>query len=1141
MVSAKICLFSFWCVRAIFVAAPRFTHIHTVFCNMMKFTIASLTVFRASAAALVRAGHERFFSNLSNLHQLRALGLVWLCAFCAGVLGAQPESAASLLAQEKGRLLFMENRGQVLDQHGRAKSDILFLAKGGGLKVGLRANGISYQFEKANAKKAAVKPQEGLSRRPGSDVGAVESVASYRLDMYLEGANPSPEVLRETSGGYEENYYNIPSAPDGITGVKSWTRIRLKEVYPGIDWVIYSQEGKMKYDFEVRPGADPSRIRMRYAGGVAMRLGENGALTVTTPLGELTEQAPVSFQDGREIPSRFVLKGGVLSLGFTGYNPSRPLVVDPALIWGTYYGGAGRDLGFATATDASGNVYLAGETWSGTGIAAGGHQNSIGAEGDAFLVKFDASGVRLWGTYYGGAGFDIGYSTAIDASGNVYLAGRTVSTTGIAAGGHQNTYGGDNDAFLVKFNASGVRLWGTYCGGTGNDWGYSTATDGNGNVYLAGQTTSSAGIAAGGYQNTFSGSNDAFLVKFNASGVWQWGTYYGGVGNDFGRSTAIDASGNVYLAGETWSATGIAAGGHQNSIGAEGDAFLVKFNGSGVWQWGTYYGGTDYDSGSSTSTDASGNVYLAGQTLSSTGIAAGGHQNTYGGNADAFLVKFNTSGVRQWGTYYGGGNGDTGYSTATDGNGNVYLTGYTGSATGIASGGHQNTFGGATYDAFFVKFNGAGLRQWGTYYGGEFDDIGYSTATDGIGNVYLAGNTLSSTGIASGGHQTTYGGSYDAFLAKFQGGSCAANDTQAPSISCPTGTITRSTDPGQCSAVVTYNNVTGSDNCALANGQPAWVSGGTGTTRGATTTTGTFAKGTTTVQWKATDQAGLTKTCTFRVIVSDTEAPSLTCPAPINVNTAPGQCGATVSYSAPTFTDNCAPTSGTAVRFSGPPSGSLLQAGVSNVVFQATDAASKTSRCTLTITVTDNQAPTITCPTPIAATGSGAFCTATVFYNTPTASDNCEGPLSPFLLSGLGSGSSYPTGATVNTWRAITYGGQTVECSFTVTVTCPSPAPRLLTGGGAGNLEGRMSRSDGDLALFPNPAKGEVRFSVEGMGGTSGELLVLDAMGRLVLRRPWVSGQQSGTFDVSEWTAGLYQVWLRTDREVAAKKLVVGD
>src|SRR5690606_32062305 len=119
---------------------------------------------------------------------------------------------------------------------------------------------------------------------------------------------------------------------------------------------------------------------------------------------------------------------------------------------------------------------------------------------------FNGSGTRLWGTYYGGSAYDDGVSCAADAAGNVYLAGTTTSTSAIASGGHQNSYGGgNNDAFLVKFDGNGTRLWGTYYGGSAVEYGYSCVTDATGNIYLAGYTQSASAIASGGHQNTHSG------------------------------------------------------------------------------------------------------------------------------------------------------------------------------------------------------------------------------------------------------------------------------------------------------------------------------------------------------------------------------------------------------------------------------------------------------------------------------------------------------------------------------------------------------------------------------------------------------------------------------------------------------------
>ena len=465
--------------------------------------------------------------------------------------------------------------------------------------------------------------------------------------------------------------------------------------------------------------------------------------------------------------------------------------------WGTYYTGTGQvwpngeDRGQACITDAAGNVYMVGTTNSNSDIATVGAHQTIYAGGDtiggfsgtdAFLVKFNSSGVRQWATYYGGSEWDYGTSCAIDASGNIYMIGSTSSTSGIAtAGAHETTV---NDGFLVKFNSSGVRQWGTYFEGNGN----ACTTDASGNIYIVGLTNSTSGIAtAGAHQTVMSGSGDAFLVKFNSSGVKQWGTYFGGAssgasGMEKGISCATDALGNVYMVGQTPSTSGIATTGAHQTIygGGSCDAFLVKFNSSGVMQSGTYYGGAGVDIGYSCATDATGNVYLAGDTQqeflpASSGMTTiGAHQSAYGGGySDGFLVKFDSNGLRQWGTYYGGSLLDVSFSCATDASGNVYMSGNTQSSSGIATAGAHQT---TVNDAFLVSFNSSGVRQSGTYYGG----IKNVCTSDASGNVYMTGYTQSNSDIATAGaHQTANGnnGYSDAFLVKFSGISVGINET----------------------------------------------------------------------------------------------------------------------------------------------------------------------------------------------------------------------------------------------------------------------------------------------------------------------------------------------------------------------------
>lgn len=390
--------------------------------------------------------------------------------------------------------------------------------------------------------------------------------------------------------------------------------------------------------------------------------------------------------------------------------------------WSTYFGGSGEENGPNCATDNSGNVYMAGFTSSNTTTiiaTPGAHQTTFGSGGfDAYLVKFNSAGLRQWSTYYGGNNDDAGTSCTTDAAGNVYLSGYSASSGGTviaSPGSHQPISGGGYEGFLVQFNTSGVRQWATYYGGTGNDYAYGLACKG-GTLYMSGYTDTNGGTAIatpGSHQPAYVGVSDAFLVKFNTSGIRQWATYYGGANEEQANSCAIDTEDNIYMSGYTTSSTNIAIdGAHQADYAGGGnyDAYIVKFNPGGLRLWSTYYGGSGNDYGFCCTTDSLDNVFLAGYTSSNTGTimaTADGNQPAYGGgNNDAYLVQFNSLGIRQWATYYGGTLNENGYACTSGLGSHVYLAGNTNSpgGTDIATpGSYQDTYASGIYDAYLVK------------------------------------------------------------------------------------------------------------------------------------------------------------------------------------------------------------------------------------------------------------------------------------------------------------------------------------------------------------------------------------------------------------------------------------------------------
>ena len=392
------------------------------------------------------------------------------------------------------------------------------------------------------------------------------------------------------------------------------------------------------------------------------------------------------------------------------------------IVWGTYYGATGTEWGNAITVDAANSLYIAGSA-SSTNFnyiaTSNGFQTTYGGgASDGFVVKFDSLGIRKWGTYYGTDSIDVATGIAIDAYANVYITGYTHSLTGIStSGAFQISKGGNTDAFVVKFDSSGARKWGTYYGGTNDDNGYSIAIDSNGFVNLTGNTLSVSGIASSGaFSTSFLGGGnirDAFIVRFDSVGIRQWATYFGGTSDDEGLAISTDFNQNIYITGATNSNSGIATtGAFQTIIGSGNyDAYIAKFNSSGSLQWATYYG-NGWTYGSAISIDLIGNILLSGSTTSSFGIATSGAfqtSNSGGSGGDAYIAKFTSSGSRLWATYFGGIGGEGVKGIATDANNNVYLTGFTSSTSGISTNGVlQTNFGGGSDDAFIAVFTSSG-------------------------------------------------------------------------------------------------------------------------------------------------------------------------------------------------------------------------------------------------------------------------------------------------------------------------------------------------------------------------------------------------------------------------------------------------
>ena len=623
---------------------------------------------------------------------------------------------------------------------------------------------------------------------------------------FVDG-NPDVEPRGEDRQQAVFSYFKGPEK-DWKTGLPSWSRIVYRDLWPGIDLVYRGTVNELKYEFLVAPGADPSRIRLRYQGATSVALTRAGALRVETPAGGFEDELPRAWQEvgGKRAPVEMAFRldsdredvGAEFGFRVGDYDRTRPLVLDPViLVHCGYIGGVDWDVGRSITVDPAGNTYVTGYTDSDQHtfpVTVGPvttYSRGIPSTCDVFVAKLNARGTGLvYCGYIGGSGLEALPGIAVDRAGNAYVTGHTDSTeqTFPVKGGPDLTYNGSSDAFVAKVNAQGTGL--VYCGyigGNSMEYGSGIAVDTAGNAYVSGLTSSVEMTfpVTVGPDLTHNGGLDVFVAKVNAQGTGLvYCGYIGGILDEYGHGITLDAAGNAHVTGQTWSdersfPVKVGPDLTYNSVNFPStcDAFVAKVNarGTGLVYCG-YIGGATDDRGYGIAVDAAGSAYVTGSTDSTekTFPVKVGPDLTYnGGTYDAFVAKVNGQGTALAYCGYVGGTGEEcGHGIAVDAAGNAYATGYTYTTelTFPVKIGPDLTFNGGTFDAFVAKVSasGFGLVYCG-YIGGNGQDSGLGIAVDAAGNAYVTGNTRSDerTFPVTVGPDLTYnGGTFDAFVAK---------------------------------------------------------------------------------------------------------------------------------------------------------------------------------------------------------------------------------------------------------------------------------------------------------------------------------------------------------------------------------------
>ncbi len=674
---------------------------------------------------------------------------------------------------------FIENNGQVTDQNNQKNSAVKFLfPTGKGLNVQLRENGFSYDFYRMNVN-SSVKSKKVSGEK--EVVIPKHQLNLSRIDINFLNANPYPVIesydLVETSLQFKNN-----------KKAKQFQKIIYKNIYPNIDAVFYAdlKTQQVKYDFIVHAGGDVSQIQLQFKGfdkckftassiGLTHSLGSFNEVIPKSWIAETNESVSVNYKQIKQNVNELIV-------GFELPQPIKSnstLVIDPEpiLVWGTYLGDSLITIGTGVTTDNNGFVYTCGTTQSVNSLASSGaYQSQMNDSlSDAYLMKFNQYGICLWATYFGGNNIDIAMDVQVDTLDQVYLYGTTFSDSSIASqDAFQDTLLGSSDAFLAKFTNNGEFVWSTYFGGVGEEKGTKLSLDFLGNAYITGNTINSPSelSTANVHQGSSNGGVDAFVAKFDTSGVVVWSSYFGGTMDEFSTGISFGDT-SIYLSGYTNSIDFISTDStHQDSLKGGIDGYLTKWNPlSGNQIWGTYFGGNqdDYISSIKAYNQV---VYFVGTTLSDAFIDFDTINPTVkNGLEDAFIGRVsNDSGQVYWSHYYGGAQEDFGIELDIEMDLKVILVGTTLSDTAIATNGvYQDNIGGLK-DVFIAKFSESGSKIWGTYYGGAMDDEAYSVDVYGNTSIYITGSTQSDSSIINQNmfqYQDTLSGIENGFLVKF--------------------------------------------------------------------------------------------------------------------------------------------------------------------------------------------------------------------------------------------------------------------------------------------------------------------------------------------------------------------------------------
>lgn len=578
------------------------------------------------------------------------------------------------VVKSQGIIEFVENKGQwdkKVKYRGMTDNGSIFIRDGGFTILQSNPDDLQNLYATLHGNTTPT----ATAKRSGPIV-----VNSHSWNVDFIGASPDMKIIADKSIHTYNNYIIGDDPSKWASNCRIFQAMTLQNVYPGVDVRYYTNNGTLKYDIIAKPGAEISKIALRYTGIDKLNIKNKELITVTS-LGEMKESSPYTYQVHGSIKSevscKYVVSGNVVRFDLKNYDPNSTLVIDPTLIFCSFSGSTADNWGYTATYGPDGSLFGGGVVFqhpTGTfptspgafqTVFQGGNSSDDPGSVDIGIIKLSPDGRnRIYATYIGGTGAEQPSSLVVDGAGNLIVAGRSNSpnypVTGGAAG--QIGSGGGFDIVVTKLNSAGSALIGSKkIGGSlddgvnidpsrggsnslmrnyGDDGRTEVIIDGAGNIFVA-SSTKSANFpnTAASFQPILGGNQDGVVLKFNANVTANlFSSYLGGKGNDAAYVLSLAPNGNLYVAGGTHSrnlpgntAGTIGPSNNLNGIDSTIDGFvsIVSNNGSTILRT-TYLGTPAIDQVFGIQFDRLGYPYVMGQTTGNWPIQNAAYSNAGG-------------------------------------------------------------------------------------------------------------------------------------------------------------------------------------------------------------------------------------------------------------------------------------------------------------------------------------------------------------------------------------------------------------------------------------------------------------------------------------------------------------------------------